>query len=68
MPLIDCEVEILLAWSKDCVITNSEGEGKFPITETKLYLPAVTLSMQDSAKLLQQLMLWLMVQTFLISQ
>ena len=57
MPLIDCEVEIFLAWSKDCVITNSEGEGKFPITETKLYLPAVTLSMQDSAKLLQQLML-----------
>ena len=54
MPLINCEVELLLTWSKYCVITNSEGEGKFCITETKLYVPVVTLSIQDSAKLLQQ--------------
>ena len=32
-----------------------EGEGKFAITETKLYVAAVTLSTQDNAKLLQQL-------------
>ena len=44
-----------MAWSKDCLITISEGEGKFAITETKLYVPVVTLSTQDSAKLLQQL-------------
>ena len=48
-------VNLILAWSKDCVITNSEGEGKFTITETKLYVPVVTLSAQDNAKLLQQL-------------
>ena len=36
MPLINCEVELMLTWSKDCVITNSTGEGKFAITETKL--------------------------------
>ena len=41
--------------SKDCVITNSEGEARFAITETKLYVPVVTLSTQDNAKLLQQL-------------
>ena len=41
--------------SKNCVITNSEGEEKFAITETKLYVPVVTLSTQDNAKLLQQL-------------
>ena len=53
MPLINCEVELILTWYKDCVITNSTGEGKFAITETKLYVPVVTLSTQDNAKLLQ---------------
>ena len=55
MPLINCEVNLELAWSKDCVITNSTGEVKFQITETKLYVPIVTLSTQDNATLLQQL-------------
>ena len=55
MPLINCEVQLILTWSKDCVVTSSESEGKFTITETKLYVPVVTLSMQDNAKLLQQL-------------
>ena len=57
MPLINCEVNLILAWSKDCVITNSTGEGKFAITETKLYVPVVTLSTKDNEKLLQQLKL-----------
>ena len=56
MPLINCEVNFkILRWSKDCVITSSEDEGKFTITETKLYVLVVTLSTQDNAKLLQQL-------------
>ena len=58
MPLINCEVNLILTWSKDCVITNSAGEGKFAITETKLYVPVVTLSTKDeftNEKLLQQL-------------
>ena len=38
MPSINCEVSLILTWSKDCVITNSEGLRKFAITETKLYL------------------------------
>ena len=37
MPLISCEVNLILTWFKDCVITNCEGEGKLAITETKLY-------------------------------
>ena len=41
--------------SKDCVISSATGETKFAITETKLYVPVVTLSTQDNAKLLQQL-------------
>ena len=55
MPLVNCEVNLILTWSRDCVITNSTGAGKFAITETKLYVPVVTLSTQDNAKLLQQL-------------
>ena len=55
MPLITCEVNLILKWSKDCVITNSTGEGKCEITETKLYVPVVTLSTKDNEKLLQQL-------------
>ena len=54
MPLMNCEVNLILTWPKDCVITNSEGEGKFAITETKLYVPVVTLSTENNAKLLQQ--------------
>ena len=38
MPLINCEVNLELTWSRDCVITNSTGAGKFAITETKLYV------------------------------
>ena len=57
MPLINCEVNLILTWSKDCVITNSTGDGKFAITETKLYVLVVTLSTQDNVKLLQQLKL-----------
>ena len=55
MPLIKCELNLILTWSKDCVITNSTGEGKFAITETKLYVPVVTLSIRDNEKLVQQL-------------
>ena len=57
VPLINCEVNLILTWSKDRVITNSEGEEKFAITETKLYVPVVTLSTKGNAKLLQQLQL-----------
>ena len=55
MPLINCEVNLILTWSKDCVISSATGETKFKITETKLYVPVVTLSTQDNAKLLQRL-------------
>ena len=55
LPLINCEVTRILRSSKDCVVTNSTGEGKFAITDTKLYVRVVTLSTQDNTKLLQQL-------------
>ena len=58
MPLINCEVELILTWSADCVIsyTNVANQAPtFTITETNFYVPVVTLSTQDNAKLLPQL-------------
>ena len=55
MPLINCEVNLIVAWCKDCVITNSTGEEKFEITGKKLYVLVVALSTKDNEKLLQQL-------------
>ena len=53
--MINCEVSLFLIWSSACVITNSTGEGRFTITDTKLFVTVVTLSTQDNTKLLQQL-------------
>ena len=36
MPLINCEVNLMLTWSSTCVITNSTGAGRFAITDSKL--------------------------------
>ena len=46
-----------MTWSSTCVITNSTGAGAFAITDTKLYVPAVTLSTHENTKFLQQLKL-----------
>ena len=53
MPLINSEVNHIL--TSTYVISNSTGLGTFTITDTKLYVPVVTLLTQDNAKLLQQL-------------
>ena len=47
VPLVNCEVNLILTWSKYCVITNPAGAEKFKITETKLYILVVTLTTQD---------------------
>ena len=55
MPLINCEVEIILTWSAGCLIIYTDIPNQnptFTITETNLYVPLVTLSTQDNAKLL----------------
>ena len=55
MPLINCEINLILTWSENCVIYSATGAIKFKITDTKLYVPVVSLSTQDDGKLLQQL-------------
>ena len=58
MLFINCEVELILTWSAGCVIIYTYVANQnptFTITETNLYVPVVTLSTQDNAKLLPQL-------------
>ena len=55
MLFISCEINLTLTWSEDCVISSRTGATKFKITDTKFYVPIVTLSTQDNAKLLRQL-------------
>ena len=58
MPLINCEIELILDWSGNCVIIYTNADNQVPtftITETNLYVPVVTLSTQDNSKLLPQL-------------
>ena len=58
MPLINCEVNLILTWSSSCVLiaTGIQNQNAtFAITDTKLYSPVVTLSTQENTKFLQQL-------------
>ena len=60
MPLINCEVNLILNWSENFVIIYIDVANQIPtftITETNLYVPVVTSSTQDNAKLLTQLKL-----------
>ena len=54
-PFINCEVNFILTWSSNCIITTSRGAGTVAIGDTKFYVPVVTLSTQDNAKLLQHI-------------
>ena len=58
MPLINCEVNLILTWSSTCVLISTKIDGQnatFAITDTKPYVPVVTLSTQENIKFLQQL-------------
>ena len=58
MPLINCEVNLILTWSSTCVLiasNNPNQNATFAMTDTKLYVPVVTLSTQENTKFLQQL-------------
>ena len=58
MPLINCEVNLILTWSSTCVLIATSipnQNATFAITDTKFYVPVVTLSTQENTKFLQQL-------------
>ena len=51
IPLINCKVEISLSWNENCILTSVAGNAPFTITDAKLYVPVVTLSIEDNARL-----------------
>ena len=73
LPLINCEVELILTWSKNCALADMTAKNprnnndlpevvpptglEFQIKETKMYVPVVILSKENDIKLLEQLRL-----------
>ena len=73
MPLINCEIELILTWFETCLLiskasrnanynvnpvvqkTDNPENATFQKTDTKLYVPVVTLSKENDTKLLEQL-------------
>ena len=73
MPLINCEINLILTWSENFVLTsiptrdanpdanpaiaavNNPTNAIFKITDTKLYVPVITLSTKDDNNFLEQL-------------
>ena len=65
MPSIDCKFELSLKWIENCELTTATidadadatgaDSATFKITDAKLYVPIVTLSIEDNAKLAKQL-------------
>ena len=58
IPLINCEINLILTWSTNYLIITYPIDNQDPtfiITDTKLYVPVITFPTQDNEKLLQQL-------------
>ena len=57
MPLINCKVELSLKWTENCILATAANANKaiFKITDPKLYVPIVTLSVEDNSKLIELL-------------
>ena len=65
MPLSNCEVELILTWSENCVLADmtvnatvnlaivAPLELEFQITDSKLYVSVVTLSKENDKKTLR---------------
>ena len=58
MPLVNCKIDLELFWHKDCMISSVNAAANhvvsFMITDTELYVPAVTLSTKDNTNLTKQ--------------
>ena len=71
MPLINCEIILILTWSENCVLISKATRDAVPAqgvnpavtrvnkltnaTETKLYVPVVTLSTKNDNTFLEHL-------------
>ena len=75
IPLINCEIELILTWSKNCVLAdmtvrdagnNNDPPAivaptglEFKIKDTKLYVPVVTLSTKNDKKTFGTTKIWI---------
>ena len=51
MPLISCKFKLSLKWYENYILFSAGTAVTFAITDTKLYVPVVTLKINDNAKL-----------------
>ena len=51
MSLINRKVELSLKWYENCILSSAGTAATFTITDTKLYVPVVTLKTEDNVKL-----------------
>ena len=56
IPLINCEIQLILAWPKKCALADKAAANNpptgldFQLTGTKLFVPVVTLSKENDKK------------------
>ena len=59
LPLVNCKIDLELTWHKDCINSSANAAAgqvvSFMITNTKLYVPVVTLSTKNNTNLTKQL-------------
>ena len=58
LPLINCEIELELKWTENCVLIEKDDNitgVSSTITTTKLYVPVVSLSINDNKKFLENI-------------
>ena len=51
MPLTDCKIKFSLGWYEECILSSAGTAATFTITDAKLYVPIVTLKIEDNTKL-----------------
>ena len=53
MPLINCKIELSLNWYENYILSSAGTAVTFAITDTKLYVPIVTLKTEENAKIIK---------------
>ena len=51
MSLINCQIELSLKWYENCIASSGGNGATFTITDTKPYVPIITLKTEDNTKL-----------------
>ena len=54
IPSINCKIKLNLTWKKECVLSTDDGNAVFIINDTKMYVPAVTLSKENNKDFIKQ--------------